>query len=333
MEIPFDHRQSAHCETGVAANLLAHYGLNINEAMAFGIGSGLFFGYLPFIRLNRLPLTTYRIATGGIMKRVTKRLGVRLCMRRFRDPDAAMAALDQKLAEGVPVGCQTGGYWLPYFPQAYRFHFNMHNLVVIGRRGDDYLISDPIFEAPVTCHRRDLMKARFAQGALAPKGKMYFVEAVPASADVPGAIKKGMREVCRTMLKAPLAMVGVKGIRRLARQVEIWPRKLGPERTLLYLGQVIRMQEEIGTGGAGFRFIYAAFLQQAADAVALPRLKALSEEMTAIGDRWRQFAVAGARNCKGRPRAEDGYAAMAAILRECAAREAALYRELAVLAR
>lgn len=333
MEISFEHRQSAHCETGVAANLLAHYGLDVNESMAFGIGSGLFFAYLPFIRLNHLPLTTYRISTGGIMKRLTRRLGVRLEMRQFRDPAKAMAALDRKLEEGTPVGCQTGGYWLPYFPQAYRFHFNMHNLVVIGREGDDYLISDPIFEAPVACHRRDLAKARFAKGALAPKGKMYHVAAAPSAADVPRAIKTGIREVCRTMLKAPLSIVGVKGIRKLARQVEIWPRKFGPEKTLLYLGQVIRMQEEIGTGGAGFRFIYAAFLQQAGDILKLPRLKALSEEMTAIGDRWRRFAVAGARNCKGRPRPEDGYPAMAAILRECADREAALYRELLALAR
>ena len=333
MEIPFEHRQSAHCETGVAANLMSHYGLEINEAMAFGIGSGLFFAYLPFIRLNRLPLTTYRITTGGIMKRLTKRLGVSLEMRRFRDPAKAMAALDRKLEEGVPVGCQTGGYWLPYFPQAYRFHFNMHNLVVIGRNGNDYLISDPIFEAPVTCHRRDLVKARFAKGALAPKGKMYHVSAVPAATDFPQAVKGGIREVCRTMLKAPLSIVGVSGIRKLAKQVEHWPKKFGPEKTVLYLGQVIRMQEEIGTGGAGFRFIYAAFLQQAAGVLALPRLKALSQEMTAIGDRWRRFAVAGARNCKGRPRPEDGYPEMATILRECADREAAVYRELWPLAR
>lgn len=332
MEIPFNHRQSAHCETGVAASLLSHYGLDINEAMAFGIGSGLFFAYLPFIRLNHLPLTTYRIATGDIMERLTRRLGVKLRMTRYRDPRKAMAALDRKLEEGVPVGCQTGGYWLPYFPQAYRFHFNMHNLVVIGRRGDDYLISDPIFEAPVTCHRRDLVKARFAQGALAPKGKMYFVESVSAPADVSPAVKGGIREVCRTMLKAPLPLIGVKGIRKLARQVELWPRKFDSEKTLLHLGQVIRMQEEIGTGGAGFRFIYAAFLQQAAEVLAAPRYRDLSAEMTAIGDRWRQFAVSGARNCKGRARPEDSYAAMATTLRECADREASLYRELLTLA-
>ena len=331
MEITFKHRQSAHCETGVAANLLSHYGLGINESMAFGIGAGLFFGYLPFIRLNHLPLTTYRIATGGIMQRLTKRLGVRLRMNQFRNPRKAMAALDRKLEEGVPVGCQTGGYWLPYFPQAYRFHFNMHNLVVIGRHGDDYRISDPIFENPVTCHRRDLVKARFAKGALAPKGKMYFVESMPAAADIPRAVRRGMREVGRTMLKAPLPLIGVKGIRQLARQVERWPDKLGREKALLYLGQVIRMQEEIGTGGAGFRFIYAAFLQQAADVLVMPRLRELSAEMTAIGDRWRMFAVSGARNCKGRARPGDAYPAMAAIVRECADREAALYRELLVL--
>ena len=333
MAIPFEHRQSAHCETGVAANLLSHYGLKVNEAMAFGIGSGLFFGYLPFIRLNHLPLTTYRITTGGIMKRLTKRLGVTLHMTQFRNPRKAMAALDHKLEEGVPVGCQTGGYWLPYFPQAYRFHFNMHNLVVIGRNGDDYLISDPIFEAPVICHRRDLVKARFAKGALAPKGKMYFVDSVPESADFPQAVKRGIREVCRTMLKAPVSLIGVKGIRKLARQVELWPKKFGSEKAKLYLGQVIRMQEEIGTGGAGFRFIYAAFLQQAAEVLDLPRVGELSAEMTNIGDLWRRFAVSGARHCKGRARAEDSYEAMAATLRECADRETALYRELLSLAR
>jgi len=332
MIIPFEHRQSAHCETGVAANLLSHYGLNINESMAFGIGSGLFFGYLPFIRLNRLPLTTYRISTGGILKRLTKRLGVKLRMIQFRNPRKAMDALDRKLGEGVPVGCQTGGYWLPYFPQAYRFHFNMHNLVVIGREDDAYTISDPIFEAPVICHRRDLMKARFSQGALAPKGKMYFVDSVPAASDLPGAIKSGIREVCRTMLKAPVSLFGVKGIRKLARQVELWPEKFGSEKARLYLGQVIRMQEEIGTGGAGFRFIYAAFLQQAAEVLDMPRYRELSAEMTAIGDHWRQFAVSGARHCKGRARPEDSHEAMAATLRECADREASLYRELLTLA-
>ena len=37
MELTFTHHQSAHCENGVASNLLKNSGLNISEQMVFGI--------------------------------------------------------------------------------------------------------------------------------------------------------------------------------------------------------------------------------------------------------------------------------------------------------
>ena len=66
------------------------------------------------------------------------------------------------------------------------------------------------------------------------------------------------------MLKTPLPVAGVGGIGFLADRLEKWPTKLGERNAALHVGQLIRMQEEIGTGGAGFRFMYAAFLQEAA---------------------------------------------------------------------
>ena len=90
-----------------------------------------------------------------------------------------MAELDAALDNSIPVGLQTGVYWLPYFPSALRFHFNAHNLVVYGKEGDEYLISDPVFPGPVRCPAEDLARARFASGALAPKGKMYYLTQVP----------------------------------------------------------------------------------------------------------------------------------------------------------
>ena len=101
LKIDFVHRQSAHCESGVCSNLLGHHGLEISEAMAFGVGSGLFFGYLPFIRINKLPLTTYRCEVGGIFKRVARRLGCRVQWKKFKDPDAAMDALDEERLDDV----------------------------------------------------------------------------------------------------------------------------------------------------------------------------------------------------------------------------------------
>lgn len=331
--IDFPHSQSAHCESGVTANLLRFHHVECSEALAFGIGEGLFFGYLPFIKINNLPLTTFRGSVGSIFGKVNKRLGVTVRRRTFRSETEAMDCLDAKLMEGIPIGCQTGAFWLPYFPPAFRFHFNMHNLVVIGREGEDYLISDPVFEKVVHCRREDLQRARFARGALAPQGAMYYLEAVPQNPDMAVAARQGMVKACRTMLRIPVPFLGVRGISFLADRLQKWPKKLGEEKALLCLGQLIRMQEEIGTGGGGFRFMYAAFLQEAAELLKLPGLYQLSERMTQVGDTWRRFAVSGARLCKGRGKAGDTYGDLADILRQCGQNERAIYEDILALVR
>lgn len=328
MKIQFKHQQSSHCESGVAANLFTYYNQPISEAMAFGIGEGLFFGYLPFIKVNGLPLTTFRCRLGAILNRTFRRLNGRLEWRKFRNPHKAMAALDEQLAKGIPVGCRTGAYWLPYFPPAFRFHFNMHNLVVYGKEEDTYLISDPVFSEPVICSYADLMKARFAQGPMRPKGRMFYIKQVPAIGDMAPVICRAIKGVCRTMLNTPGPLIGIRGVRFLANRLEKWHHKLGTHKAVIYIGHLIRMQEEIGTGGAGFRFMYAAFLQEAGMLLGNQTLLQLSEEMTKVGDQWRTFAVHGSRICKERSVGDDPFADMAAILRNCAAGEEHVYRQL-----
>ncbi len=328
MNINFSHRQSAHCESGVTANLLNHYGLECSEALVFGIGGGLFFAYAPFIRLNFLPLTTFRTAPGSIFKKAGKRLGITTRQQRFKNPVAAEQELDRLLANGCPVGAQTGVFWLPYFPPAYRFHFNGHNLVVIGKERDEYLISDPIFEQPVRCASADLRQARFAKGALAPQGRIYYIESLPGNIDLSQAIISGIKDVCRVMLSTPVPVAGVRGINFLARRIVKWPARLGEKRTLQHLGHIVRMQEEIGTGGGGFRFIYAAFLQEAAALTHNAALLPLSQRCTVIGDNWREFALLAARVCKGRAKLVPTVADLAQRLEELAVAEKSLYQDL-----
>lgn len=328
MKIDFPHRQFAHCESGVTANLLKYHGFPCSEAMAFGIGGGLFFAYVPFIKINFLPLTTYRIGPGSIFTKATRRLGITVKKKKFGSPELAETELDRLLEAGRPVGAQTGVFWLPFFPPAYRFHFNGHNLVIIGKEGSDYLISDPIFEETVRCPAADLRKARFAKGTLAPKGKIYYIKKMPAHFNLPQAIESGIRDVCRGMLTVPLPLLGVRGIRLLARQLAKWPDRLGEKQSLLHLGHVIRMQEEIGTGGAGFRFIYAAFLQEAAGVLENDKLIALSRRCTEVGDLWREFALLASRVCKGRAAGQDAFDHLAALLFSCAAHEEELFKDL-----
>ncbi len=326
--IDFSHRQSAHCESGVAANLLTWKGLEITEAMAFGLGCGLFFGYIPFIRLNGLPLVTYRAAPGNILKRLEKIPGITMEQKKFRDQDQAMAELDQALEQRIPVGLQTGVFWLPYFPRALRFHFNAHNLVVYGKEGDEYLISDPVFPAPVRCPARDLVRARFASGPLAPRGKMYCLTDAPTLLEYSQVIPASVKAVCKIMRSSPFPLIGIRGIRFLAGRLEQWPARLGRNRADLHLGHVVRMQEEIGTGGGGFRYMYGAFLQESGERLQDTVLHDCAALLTEAGDTWRQFGVMAARICKNRARTVDTYPAMAETIRRCAQLEERVFREL-----
>jgi hypothetical protein len=328
MTIDFKHSQSAHCENGSTSNLLRYYGVDISESLAFGIGSGLFFAYLPFIRVNHIPVTSFRPLPGMIFKRTARTLGVKIFQKKFRDKVASMTALDEALGRDIPVGLQVGVFHLTYFPRPYRFHFNAHNLVVYGRENGRYLISDPVMETAESLSYEELMRVRWARGTFQPRGHMYYPVKIPAKIDLAAAIIKGIRRNCREMLSIPLPFFGVRGIRYVSGQIKNWPEKLGEKKAALYLGNFIRMQEEIGTGGGGFRFIYAAFLQEAAKVLNNPRLRELSQEMTAIGDRWREFATIGGRIIKKRSNEHETYPAMSAILSEVANREQVLFSEL-----
>ncbi|PWN55509.1 BtrH N-terminal domain-containing protein [Abyssibacter profundi] len=328
---PITHRHAGHCETGVSSILLEAAGLTLSEAEVLGLSSGLTFVHLPFVRINELPLTSYRMPPGRIYRGLARRIGVRWAQQRFRHPAAGMAALDAALEQGRAVGIQASVYWLPYFPDAMRFHFNAHNLIVYGRDGDDYLVSDPVFEAPQRCPREALQRARFVRGALAPKGLMYWPVSVPGTIDWSTAFARSVRKTANMMLRAPLPFVGIRGIRLLGRQLERLPRRSDDARQRLYLGQIVRMQEEIGTGGGGFRFMYAAYLHEMADRLNRADLAEVGQSLTACGDAWRQFAVACARQIRSRQAVE--LAGPIEALARVATLEAQAFRDVLAVSR
>ena len=323
----FQHQHTAHCESGVMSTMLKAQGVDFNEAMIFGLASALTFVYFPLIKVNGMPLISYRMPPKSIIKNVAKRLKVRLKIQKFRAPQAGQDALDLALTENKLVGLQTSVFWLPYFPSEMRFHFNAHNLIVYGKEQNDYLISDPGFESVQRCTAEDLQRARFAKGALAPKGLMYYFENQPdlTQIDLPNLIRKAIRKNAKQML-APLFFVGVKGIRTVAKQIEKLATHPSEKYKRLYLGHIVRMQEEIGTGGAGFRYLYAYFLEQAANICQEPKYKLASEQMTEIGDMWRQFAGLCVKQCK-KPTTE-GYKTVTEYLREIADKEQILWKNL-----
>lgn len=327
IQLAFEHQITAHCENGVASNLLKNKGLDISEPMVFGIGSGLFYVYLPFLKVNHAPGLSYRPAPGWIFNRLAKRLGLKIKRQKFSDKKKAQHVLDENLRRNIPCGLQVGVYHLPYFPEDYRFHFNAHNLVVYGKEGDQYLISDPTMEKVHRLSEPELEKVRFSKGVLAPRGHIYYPIYIPPTIDWEKAIKKAIKKTCNDML-APVPIVGVRGMRMVARAIRKWPAKVGVKKANYYLAQMVRMQEEIGTGGGGFRYIYSAFLQEAGKKINHPELLGFSEEMTHIGDLWRDFAVEASRVYKKRSNHDDVYEKLSADLLHLADLEEAFFKRL-----
>ncbi|SHF43248.1 Butirosin biosynthesis protein H, N-terminal [Arenibacter palladensis] len=329
MEIDFKHKQAAHCENGVVANLMTYNGFTVSEPMVFGIGSGLLFTYIPFLKVNHAPVVSYRAMPGIIFTRFATRVGIKIKREKFRNAQTAKDRLDENLQRNNPVGLQVGVYNLPYFPDEYRFHFNAHNMVVYGKRDGIYLISDPVMETVTSLTEKELEKVRFAKGAFAPKGHIYYPTAFPEQLQLEKAIIKGIKHTCRDML-APVPVVGVKGIRKIAKLIRKWPKAKGTKIANHYLGQIVRMQEEIGTGGGGFRYIYAAFLQEAGKLLTNNQLLELSKEMTLIGDQWRDFAVEASRIYKNRSNsvAVDQYDHVATLLEDIANKEEVFFKKL-----
>ncbi len=328
-KIDFQHQQSAHCENGVISSLLKYQGIELSEPMIFGIGSGIFFSYLPMLKLNGLPVTTYRPYPGQIFKQATRALGIKMKSQKFRSPQKAMEELDANLEKGIPTGMVVGVFHLSYFPTAYRFHFNAHNIIAIGKENGKYTISDPVMDNIEYLPANELRRVRYAKGIGMPNGKMYYIKSIKENIDLDRAIRNGLKRSVFIMNHLPGPIIGVSGIKYLSKRIRKWPNKLGKRKASNYLAQIIRMQEEIGTGGAGFRFIFAAFLQEAAAIINKPEFLEFSKEMTQIGDKWRRFASIAARLCKNRETNET-YDSLADLLYEIALNEQDLYRKIGI---
>jgi hypothetical protein len=323
----FEHQHFAHCETGVMSSLLKHNGLELSEPMVFGLSGAICFAYLPFLKMGNMPVVSYRMFPGHIVKNFPKRLGVEYFRKTYKDQDLAMAELDEYVKNERLVGLQTSAYFTTYFPPEMRFQFNAHNIIIIGKQGDEYLVSDPVFDHIERIKAADLKKARFAKGLSAPRGLVHHPVKSPANIDLQKLIKQSIKKTVRMMLYAPVPWIGAKGINHLSRHILKLARNQNSRYTRHFLGNVVRMQEEIGTGGGGFRFMYAAFLQEAHNALAQPVLKEASEKMTAVGDQWRMFALECAKIVKNKEARVD-LPQIAHLLRHCGESEKQVYRML-----
>jgi len=330
--VHYTHYQAGHCESGGVASLLSNYGMALSEPMAFGVSSCIMFAYFPFLRLWEMPFFSFRMPLGYTIKGVQRALGVRFRTRTYQDEDEAMAELDRLLDEGKPVGARVSASFLPYLLENINgplipvldMHNNGHMVIIYGRQDDTYLVSDPVCEHATTVKRDEMRKARFAKGSNPPRGNLFYPDHIPSLVDYRAAVRRATRKTSRMMLQPLLPYVGVKAIHAMARRIERLGQCGNPRFVRRFLGNIIMVQEVMGTAGAGFRFIYAAFLKEAGDLLDLPALRDASRRMLAVGDLWQEFAYHCVKVVKG-PLTPTDTRPIAAALRRCGDEERQVY--------
>lgn len=325
---PYQHKMAAHCESGVISGLLRHEGLEISEPLVFGISGAYFFGYFDNARFS-VPMLAFRSQPGDIRKQTGKRLGVKFKTRTFSSVEKGQAALDAILAQGKPAGVQVDMFNMEYIPPHMRVHINAHFVVITDQDQNTYTVSDCYYPELARVSKSSVNQGRFARGSFAPKGIIIRPESVPANPDLTAAICNGIKHSAYNMLKLPIPFLGYRGIQYFSKKIMDWPAKIKDEQFLSHCFMRINLGlEEQGTGGAGFRFLYATFLQDAAKLTDNDELRRLSKSMMENGDRWREISLAAARIGKQRDFSAARIKGLSDLIAERADSENQLMQEL-----
>ena len=238
---------------------------------------------------------------GQIRTGIARRIGVKFEEKRFRNPEKGERELDRLLSQGIPVACQTDFFYMNYLPGHVRVHINVHFITVVEKRGDVYIVSDCYSPTLAELDRDSLMKGRFAGGSFSPRGFLFYPKSIPHGIDYHSAVWKGIKSAAFNMVKLPMPFLGVRGIRLFAKKVVEWPKLARDVDHLSHeIMKINIFLEDQGTGGAGFRFMYATFLREASELLNDPDLLEMSKRIMEIGDRWREISLFAARIGKRR---------------------------------
>ncbi len=297
----FEAFPTHHCVTGSLKHIYAYHGYPVSEDLLLGIGRGIGFVYFhikgtdPFYggRAN-----IERPGEEGLEKTAGVRTGVVVHSYTTTSARKAQQALRAKLAAEKPVLVYLDMGFLPYLDLPDDYHFGGHVVVVAGHDSetDEVLVADRDPELhPVSWEALEAARSSTFK-PFPPQHRWYTFDFASAHPPTSDDVNIAIGEACRGMLEPPISNFGVKGIRKAITQTRKWPKVLDDaalRRTCF--NTALFIDHRGGTGGGIFRSMYARFLDEAAVICREPRLTDLGAELTAIGDRWEQVAVAFSR--------------------------------------
>ena len=261
-----------HCQTNSLAKIYHFHGHPLSEDMLLGLGAGI--GFIYWHQKGAYPFVgSSRGNNRDFFDDIGKRTSVKIKVISTASEKKAEEALLKKLLLKEPVMVFGDMGYLPWFDFPPDYHFGGHAFLICGYDGDTAVLvsdMDPKTSGPKkgfysTISLEQLRKARNSKYKPFPPKNTYlefdFKDCkLPGKAEVYSAIRQNMME----LLNPPISNLGVKGIRRTAKEIGRW-RDLFDEKELRFnLFSLYIFIEIGGTGGGSFRYMYSRFLKEAA---------------------------------------------------------------------
>lgn len=236
--------------------LLRDEGVELSEAMLFGLGSGLSFIYWDSKSMG-FPFLGGRVKPFELTRNLARTLELELLVQETTSPRRAWESVAASIDAGRPVGLQLDSYYLDYFSS--KVHFGGHVVAMYGYDDHDaYLVDTDQQGGAVSTTLTSLAEARAARGPMTAKHRSFTVTAPQQLPSLAAQVVPAISTCADAFLHPPIANLGHRGIAKAGKQVRRWlERTDNPQRDL---PQAALLMEKAGTGGALFRNLYSDFL-------------------------------------------------------------------------
>lgn len=266
---------AGHCGSGSMRNLLFHYtGLELDEAVVFGLGAGLDAVYFSYP--DAQPSYMFFGRGSSFETDLAKNLGIDY--REVLEPDNNLAwqAVRDEIIAGRPTMLSGDIFYLDY--RKFKVHFPAHRFVLLGfdEERDEVYIADRTDEATQTCSMQALQLSRNPPSAISTCNQWGKFHSNKIRNELPDACGMALRTTVERMLNidksqlAPFAAmqgnhegelaVGLNGLRALIDQLPLWAELPDSQAHTRYLDNAI---VKFGTGGGFFRDHFVGFMHWA----------------------------------------------------------------------
>lgn len=286
--LPVCHVPGRHCASTGLADLVRFHGLDWSEAFCFGMGAGLGIWYLSFPGTGASRMIHVR--SHDIEAQFFARIGLDFSWTTSPDPEESEKALISVLDRGLPAMIQSDIFHLPYF--ATSTHFPGHVIVVWGydEGRKVFFVTDTERQGLLEVDFDSMRRARHSGNGFFPvEGNLFAPASIPLPPDPARLAAEAVAAQSLAIRNPPALFGGLPGL-------DLWRKKMGDwagfpdwQWTARFAYQVI---ERRGTGGGGFRLLFADFLKEVSLLVPEIGILKLPEKMAALGRAWAGLAEA-----------------------------------------